>query len=94
MGCRRRRQQAELLRFHAVGGRLELDRDNRRSPGRGAYLCARMECWRAAVRRRAFQRALRSALADLDQVSLGEALAGIIASSARGSEPAEKEETR
>jgi hypothetical protein len=53
-----------------------------------------MECWRAAARRRGFQRALRSRLADLDQGRLEEALAGIIANSAQGSAPEKKEEPR
>ncbi|MHB1576384.1 MAG: YlxR family protein [Candidatus Dormibacteria bacterium] len=94
MGCRRRRPQAELLRFHLAGDRLEVDGSGHHSPGRGAYLCAKMECWRAAVKRQGFQRGLRSNLAGLDQGGLGDALAGIIANSALVSAGEEKEEPR
>ena len=81
MGCRRSLPQAELVRFHLAGERLEIDSSRDRAPGRGAYLCAKMECWRSALKRRSFQKALRTGAAGLDQGGLGEALEGIIASS-------------
>ncbi|WP_423778135.1 YlxR family protein [Desertimonas flava] len=58
MGCRTRRPQAELVRVVATAdGRIVVSRV---APGRGAWLCTPPEaCWRQAVKRRAFERALR-----------------------------------
>lgn len=57
MGCREQASQAELVRFAAVDGVLT---EGRQLPGRGAYLHPQRECLEAAVRRRAFARALRT----------------------------------
>lgn len=58
VGCRTATLSTELLRVVAVDGALVPD-PGRRLPGRGAWLHARPECLRTAVRRRAFPRALR-----------------------------------
>jgi len=50
--------QPELLRFVADRGQVVPDPD-RRLPGRGAYVHPLRACLDAAVRRRAFPRALR-----------------------------------
>ena len=70
VGCRERAAKVELLRVVAVAGALIPDPAGR-LPGRGASVHPRSECLQAAVRRRAFARALRvngpvdfSALAD------------------------------
>jgi len=42
------------------GRRLQID-PKQSLPGRGAYLCRSLNCWREAMRRRAVQRALRAA---------------------------------
>ncbi|HYX84072.1 MAG TPA: YlxR family protein [Gaiellales bacterium] len=72
-GCGARRPQAELVRLRAVDGTLVIDRD-RRSGGRGAYLCPSRACAGAARRRGALARRLRCALtvpADLgDRIAL------------------------
>jgi uncharacterized protein len=47
------------MRLVASGGRVAPDPSARR-PGRGAYLCARPDCLDEAVRRQAFERALRA----------------------------------
>ncbi|WP_448615999.1 YlxR family protein [Modestobacter sp. URMC 112] len=59
VGCRRRAPVTELLRVVARDGGLTPD-PRRRLPGRGASVHPTAECLRAAVRRRAFPRALRS----------------------------------
>jgi uncharacterized protein len=58
VGCRRRAPVTELLRVVVRDGGLTPD-PRRRLPGRGASLHPTAECLHTAVRRRAFQRALR-----------------------------------
>jgi uncharacterized protein len=68
-GCGSRRAQRELVRLVVCGGRVEIDRE-RRSGGRGAYLCPDPACARRAVRRGALARRLRqpvSGLASLEE---------------------------
>ena len=61
VGCRQRATPAELVRVvRAVDGSLVISRT---APGRGAWLCAgSVPCLEQAVRRRAFDRALRTAV--------------------------------
>ncbi len=84
VGCRQRRPQAALIRFHGTDHGIDCDLPGPRSLGRGAYLCANIECWELAVRRRSFQRSLRSDNAAPDQGSPPAALVGMIANSPRG----------
>jgi predicted RNA-binding protein YlxR (DUF448 family) len=58
VGCGGKAPQRELVRFVAPDGTLRLDRQ-RRSPGRGAYVHARLSCFERAAARRAFSRTLR-----------------------------------
>lgn len=58
VGCRARVPRSGLVRFVAREGVLVID-DHGRLPGRGAWLHPTPECAHAAVRRRAFVRALR-----------------------------------
>ncbi|MQA35551.1 YlxR family protein [Modestobacter roseus] len=61
VGCRGRAPVTELLRVVVRDGGLTPD-PRRRLPGRGASLHPTEECLRAAARRRAFPRALRSSV--------------------------------
>jgi predicted RNA-binding protein YlxR (DUF448 family) len=56
VGCGRKAEQSQLLRFVAKDGRLVPGTDE---PGRGAYTCRRLSCFERAVSRRAFNRTLR-----------------------------------
>ncbi|WP_123023675.1 YlxR family protein [Mycolicibacterium stellerae] len=63
VGCRKRELTAELLRVVAVGGgngscAVTVDAAGN-LPGRGAWLHPDQQCLHAAIRRRAFARALR-----------------------------------
>jgi predicted RNA-binding protein YlxR (DUF448 family) len=67
IGCRERAQKFELLRVVAGAGAdgqpaVRPDPDGR-APGRGAHLHPTTECLDRAVRRRAFNRALRVTVA-------------------------------
>ncbi|HEX3611829.1 MAG TPA: YlxR family protein [Sporichthyaceae bacterium] len=72
MGCRERCGAWDLLRVVAVQGVCVPD-PRRRLPGRGASVHPAVECLNLALRRRAFQRALRVAGA-LDTSALEEYL--------------------
>jgi predicted RNA-binding protein YlxR (DUF448 family) len=56
VGCGRKAEQSQLLRFVASDGRLV---HGTTEPGRGAYTCRRLSCFERAVSRRAFNRTLR-----------------------------------
>ena len=58
VGCRTRAPRSTLLRVVAVESRLVPD-ERASMPGRGAWVHETQECVEAAIRRRAFVRALR-----------------------------------
>jgi len=58
IGCRSRASRSSLLRIVARGSELVVD-ESATLPGRGAWLHPRIECYRKAVQRRAFGRALQ-----------------------------------
>ena len=58
VGCRTRAPRSTLLRVVAVDSRLVPD-ERASMPGRGAWVHETQECVEAAIRRRAFVRALR-----------------------------------
>ncbi|WP_396655376.1 YlxR family protein [Microbacterium sp.] len=59
VGCRVRAPRSALLRVVAVDSAVVID-EHARLPGRGAWLHDTPECMEAALRRRAFTRALRA----------------------------------
>lgn len=59
LGCRRRDDQARLLRVVADGTTVVVD-PRRRAPGRGAYVHPDPACVALAVKKRAFGRTLRA----------------------------------
>jgi len=56
VGCGRKAEQRQLLRFVAREGRLA---EGVEGAGRGAYTCRRLPCFERARERRAFNRTLR-----------------------------------
>jgi uncharacterized protein len=66
VGCRERADKGDLTRIVWRGG-LVVD-ERQVEPGRGVYLHHDSRCLEAAIRRRAFGRALRLAGADLNQI--------------------------
>ena len=63
IGCRRTGAQSALVRVTVRERRVVVDEAH--AGGRGAYLCAKVECLDAALRRGAFTRALRG-VAEVD----------------------------
>jgi predicted RNA-binding protein YlxR (DUF448 family) len=61
VGCGRKAEKTELVRFVARDGVVTYDATGR-SPGRGAYTCRRVACLERATARRAFARTLRQAV--------------------------------
>jgi uncharacterized protein len=59
VGCRARAPRSEFLRVVAIDSRLVPD-ERASLPGRGAWVHETRECVDAAIRRRAFVRALRA----------------------------------
>ena len=56
VGCGRRTDQRELVRFGARDGQLVAGRE---VPGRGVYTCKRLVCFERAASQRGFARVLR-----------------------------------
>lgn len=67
LGCRQRAPRLSLLRVVARDGRVVADAAAR-LPGRGAWLHPDPGCFQAAVRRKAFGRALRTAITDISDL--------------------------
>ena len=78
VGCRVKAPKAELLRFvRQVGGEATVDPSGS-APGRGAYVHRDVGCVEAAVRSRAFTRALRTGLTADAAARLGNDLQRVI----------------
>ncbi len=78
VGCRRTAAASTLLRFVAVAqGEGDALTQSRLAPGRGAWICAAtaVECFEAAVTKRAFARALRSKISAASIDGVRESLA-------------------
>ena len=74
IACRESKPQDELLRFTFRGGRVEAD-TNTKSDGRGFYLCPNKKCAELALKRKAFNRVLRTNVdADSTERAIDEAL--------------------
>ena len=70
IGCRTTSAKREFVRVvRTPEGTLEVDPGGKRN-GRGAYLCARMECWHEALKRDRLARALRTTVSTADAEAL------------------------
>lgn len=64
VGCRQMFPKKELLRIVSnENGSLELDSTGKKN-GRGAYICAKSDCLRQAIKQKQLQRALESELTE------------------------------
>ena len=72
VGCRETKPKRELIRIVSkLDGGVEVDLSNR-SPGRGAYLCPRQECWEIGLKKDRLGRALKKRLSLEDYQKLSE----------------------
>ncbi|MFT3841773.1 MAG: YlxR family protein [Myxococcaceae bacterium] len=73
LGCGKKRPKGSLLRL-VLNKNHQLQIDGpQTAPGRGAYLCGK-GCLKAAIKRKAFQRAFRGRVEPLDERDLEERL--------------------
>ncbi len=62
MGCRERKAKRELIRVvRGTDGTVRLDFGGK-APGRGAYICPDPECLKKAIRSKALERSLETAI--------------------------------
>lgn len=73
--CRRKAVQSAFVRVAEDGAegsnRLLID-PQKRSPGRGAYVCRRAECWSSDILVRSLERALRASFGQLQVTQIDE----------------------
>ena len=79
VSCRQTGDKRNLVRLvRTPDGRVTLD-EHGRLPGRGAYLCLKVECWQAALKSNRIEHGLKTSLAPEDKARLmaaGQALIG------------------
>ena len=76
LGCQEMKPKKELIRVvRTPEGTVELDPTGKRN-GRGAYICPQVECFKAAVKGKRFQKALEIELAPQVAEELERKLAG------------------
>lgn len=68
IGCRKKRRKSDLIRLVRRDEEpLEWDFSRHgKAPGRGAYICPRLSCWKSALKRKAVGRSLRTGLSEAD----------------------------
>ncbi len=70
IGCRTTSSKREFVRVvRTPEGTVEVDPTGKRS-GRGAYVCARAECWAEAIKKDRMAHALRTTISQSDRETL------------------------
>ncbi len=79
LGCRSVVSRTGLLRVTLIGGRRPGADINNSAGGRGAYICMKKECLRAACKKKgAISRALRKKLSNIEVEELFDEITGIL----------------
>ena len=73
IACRESKPQDELMRFTLTGNQITADTDGR-NDGRGIYLCRDKKCIEQALKRKAFNRVLRT---NVDAESIEKAISQV-----------------
>ena len=62
MGCRERKEKREMIRVvRSPEGAISLDFRGK-APGRGAYICPKMDCLKRAIKAKSLERSLDTAI--------------------------------
>ncbi len=62
MGCRERKEKREMIRVvRSPEGEISLDFRGK-APGRGAYICPKMDCLKRAIKAKSLERSLDTAI--------------------------------
>jgi predicted RNA-binding protein YlxR (DUF448 family) len=70
VSCRETKSKRELLRVvRTPDGHVLIDATGKKS-GRGAYLCARLACWKNALKTKRLERELEVTISDEDRANL------------------------
>src|SRR6266496_4062368 len=70
ISCRETKSKRELLRIvRTPDGHVLIDATGKKS-GRGAYLCARLSCWKNALKSKRLEREFEVAISDEDRAGL------------------------
>jgi predicted RNA-binding protein YlxR (DUF448 family) len=79
IACHQQHPKRELLRVvRTPEGTIEIDPKGKRS-GRGAYVCAKVQCWDSALDRSRLARALKCQVSDRDLMALKDSVASLLA---------------
>jgi predicted RNA-binding protein YlxR (DUF448 family) len=82
IACHEQRPKRELLRVvRTPEGSVDIDPTGKRS-GRGAYVCAKAQCWQVALDRGKLERALKCQISDQDVAGLKSSVASLLADEA------------
>ena len=77
IACRSNNGKRDLVRIaRKTDGGVEIDLTGKK-PGRGAYICPRIECWQDAIKRGRLETALRTTLGREDRLELAEFSSGL-----------------
>lgn len=68
IGCRQQAEKSALVRVIARDGQVVVD-ETATAPGRGAWLHPTVSCGAEAIKRRAFGRALKADVTNIDAVA-------------------------
>lgn len=64
MGCRERKEKREMIRVvRSPEGAISLDFRGK-APGRGAYICPKMDCLKRAIKAKSLERSLETEIPD------------------------------
>lgn len=75
ISCRETRPKRELLRVvRTPDGHVLIDATGKKS-GRGAYLCARLSCWKNALKTKRLEQELETSISEEDRAGLDEYIA-------------------
>src|SRR5437016_7701206 len=70
IACRETKPKRELLRVvRTPDGHVVIDATGKKS-GRGAYICARLSCWEAAVKKKRLEQEFEISLSEEDRAGL------------------------